>query len=236
LAKVPVSPSKIDEKFDDQLSFLRKSIAEYDAGDTSEYQRMALAIRILLHETKKSHSLRLQAGLQEALFVSMAQPINKKNLVAVFRLALVEVSGKGAQLKPILDTLGFLAPRLLKFSDWWSEPVLRDNHQHFFRRRDIVLAVADMDGGGHVDPEIDEAYHRLANENSIGLLSVGPDGEMPVKYIERVYVRHIAWEVLTSLEWARAEQIGNRKCSCGSGRKFRYCGAKGRCGSPAPSK
>ena len=110
--------------------------------------------------------------------------------------------------------------------DWWNERVLRDDHRHHFTRRDIILTVANQDGGAHVDPEIDEAYHRLANEHSIGFISVGPDGQKPLEHIEKVYVRQIAWELIQSMERAWAKVIGNRPCACGSGRKHRYCHGK----------
>ena len=75
-----------------------------------------------------------------------------------------------------------------------NEPVLRDDRRHLFTRWDFIAVVANQNGGAHIDPEIDEPYHRLVNDKSIGMVHVGPDGESPVEHVEKVYVRHIAWE------------------------------------------
>jgi hypothetical protein len=85
-----------------------------------------------------------------------------------------------------------------------------------------------VNGGAHVDPKIDEAYHRLTNENSIGWIKRGPDGESPLEHIEKVYIRQIAWEAQTSIDAAWKKVLGNRLCDCGSLRKKRYCCGKAR--------
>jgi hypothetical protein len=223
--KVRVPPSKIEEHLLEQLRLLKKSAAEFDAGDAGEFRRMAVAVRVLVHDTTASHSLVKQVGLAEMQVGSAAVPINAANLLPEFSLAMMEMSGAGARLVPTLGD-GPRAPREIPLSDWWVEPVLRDRHHHHFTRRDIVLAVANQDGGAHVDPEIDEAYHRLANEHSIGFVSIGPDGEKPLEHIEKVYLRQITWELVRSLEKAWGKVVGNRPCHCGSGRKFRYCHGK----------
>jgi hypothetical protein len=82
--------------------------------------------------------------------------------------------------------------------------VLRDNEGNAFGRRDLVLGVAHLDGGVHVDPELEEAYAALTRANSHGwelfdmrgvLLSEGP---------VLANVRQIAWELETTLD----EQLG----------------------------
>ncbi len=224
--RVPVPLSKVEEHLVAQLRFLRNSAAEFDAGDMAEFQRLAVALRILLyHRPPTSHSILEQVGLSGVPFASYSQPIDPNNSLSEFRLAITHVSGNGARLIPMLDQ-GPFEPRWVDLGDWMSEPVLRDDHLHVFSRVEIIRFVVDQDGGAHVDPKVDEAYHRLANEHSIGLVQVGPDGEAPIEHIEKVYVHHIAWEVLVSIEPAWKKVLGNRPCNCGSGRKERYCCGK----------
>jgi hypothetical protein len=63
----------------------------------------------------------------------------------------------------------------------------------------MILSVANQDGGAHVDPALDEAYHRLVNEFTWGLVRVNPDGSQDIGGVERVFLRQMAWEVLESL-------------------------------------
>jgi hypothetical protein len=224
--KIAVGANEIEEQFQDQLGFLEKSAKAFDAGESSEYRRMAVALRILLwHRPPNSHSLVQQVGLGNASFESTGIQINSRNLLTDFGLALTNLTDGGARLQPILDDSP-IKSRWIALDDWLAEPVLRDNHRHLFTRIDFIRYVADQDGGAHVDPAMDEPYHRLVNENSIGLIEIGPDGLKPVEQIERVYIRQIAYEAATSLEAAWQRKLGNRRCDCGSGRKRRYCCGK----------
>ncbi len=54
------------------------------------------------------------------------------------------------------------------FLNWWNDPVLKDNRGRKFCRRELVLHVADTDGGAHVDPELEESYMAISRENSLG--------------------------------------------------------------------
>lgn len=174
--RVPVPLSDLELHFQDQLHFLRKSIRDFDDGDRAEFRRMAVALRVLLHERPPtSHALIKQVGIGEASFESYARPLDDKNLISEFSLALVQMSEAGVALLPMLDH-GLGGPRQLSLTDWWNEPVLRDMHRRKFTRGEIIRAVANQDGGAHVDPHIDEAYHHLAKEHSIGVVG-GPRAE-----------------------------------------------------------
>lgn len=102
------------------------------------------------------------------------------------------------------------------FVDWWNAGVLNDQKGHAFTRRDLVLTVADQDGGAHVDATLNEAYAQLTRENSlqhtwgrneeggIGFMGfvIGDApviGEAPVNSIALAHVRQIAWETLDTL-------------------------------------
>lgn len=53
------------------------------------------------------------------------------------------------------------------FVDWWETPVLHDHEGNAFTRKDFVLAVADQDGGAHVDAQLEPAYEALTRGNSM---------------------------------------------------------------------
>lgn len=220
--KVPVALSDLEEHFKDQLDFLDRTCNHFDAGNENEYRRLALTIRLLLHTNRHSTSLVEQVGLENTLFLSFAMRSNPRNSATEFPLAMVRMTDHDATLLPLLDN-GPMGSNLLDLKAWWEEPIFRDDQHEIFSRRDFVLFVSDQDGGAHVDPALDKKYYRLKEENSIGLIYSGPNGEKPLKRLESAYLRHIAFEVLQSLKPSWSRKMGNRICDCGSGRKARYC-------------
>lgn len=86
-----------------------------------------------------------------------------------------------------------------RFDDWWTTAVVRDDTGHPFSRRDLVLALANKDGGAHVDPDTGDAYGRLSRSNSLGwVLSADAGDALPLSSPVPSAVRQIAFEVLTS--------------------------------------
>jgi len=112
---------------------------------------------------------------------------------------------------------------VLTLEEWLSEPVLRDFNRDLYNRWDFIRVAANQDGGAHVDSDIEEPYAQLQDGETVGWISSGPDGEAPMKDIERCCLRHISFEAVTSLDAAWKKYVGNRQCDCGTGRKARYC-------------
>jgi hypothetical protein len=95
-----------------------------------------------------------------------------------------------------------------------------------------VLAMANTDGGAHVDPSVDRTYARLSRQNSIGWMFHGPSGPTPIQGVEFASVRQIAWEVDETLKLRRPAPLDaslfrgagrNDPCPCKSGIKFKKC-------------
>lgn len=114
----------------------------------------------------------------------------------------------------------------LPFENWWNEVVFRSSNGVSMSRSGFILHTANQAGGAHVDPELDEDFHKIAKANEAGWVFQSGNSKLPMMGIERAYVRHIGHEVLNTLnpEWTRI--VGNRFCECGSGRKYRYCHGK----------
>ncbi len=220
--KQPVSVDALESQIQDQLGFLERSCEAFDDGYTDEFKRLAVTLRVLLHDTAKSHSLLERLGMKSGGFYAYSTPINGRNLLTDWPLAIARIGSDGIALMPALDNAG-VTPRLIGFDDWWSELVYRDpNASITLDRRSIVLAVANKDGGAHVDPEVDDIYAHLVNQG-IGMIAQTPHGEMTFEDLEKVSIRHIAFEVLKSIQPLVIKRLGNRGCACGSGRKNRYC-------------
>jgi hypothetical protein len=66
-------------------------------------------------------------------------------------------------------------------------------------RRELILHVAETDGGAHVDPALDEAYMDLSRNNSLGWMLREGDVVRPFPPPVLPCIRQIAHEVLITL-------------------------------------
>jgi len=67
ITKRKQGPDAFRQHLQEQVADLRKSGAAFDGGDTSEAKRLAVAIRNLVHDTDKSHSVLTQLHAKEGL-------------------------------------------------------------------------------------------------------------------------------------------------------------------------
>jgi hypothetical protein len=78
--------------------------------------------------------------------------------------------------------------------------VAKDSAQILFSRKDFVLALANQEGGAHVDPQIKEACDKIANSNSMGwAYKEGNADEIPLGNPVPHSVRRFAVRVGTKL-------------------------------------
>lgn len=218
-------------QYREQLSFLQGSAAGYDEGDEPEAKRLALHIRILLHDTKRSTSLLTHLGLKERMpFRDTAPADPPPGVVAIgaglcfFNFTMGNPGG--VEFRPALDLFpdGRTHPPAC-FGDWWWRPVLKDTMGHAFSREDLVLGVANQDGGAHIDATLKPAYQALSRDNSLGvgqddagpnsaamtftfegLTQVpDPDARPPANSLALASVRQVAHELLSSLETGVAD-------------------------------
>lgn len=221
--------SAIEEEFRVQLKFLEKSCESYDSGDRDEFRRIALAVRILVHDTRNSKSIIGQLALQDLAFRSYSRKLNPKNMLSETPLVITRMtaSSDGSEVTylPRLD-LSQEPPRMLSFIDWWNEDVFRSPNGVSMTRSGFILHTANEAGGAHVDSDLDEQFYKIARENEAGWIAIIDGRESPMVDLEKAYVRHIGFEILQSLNPAWLNIVANRYCDCGSGRKFRYCHGK----------
>ena len=145
-----------------------------------------------------------------------------------------------------------LPPRWVDFDTWWNEVVFVDKKGREMSRKDLILSVADQDGGAHVDPVLNESYAELSRRNSLAWRTKGSQGDVPIEGAEKAAIRQISHEVLKTFEpempilknkiegalvtdmYAVIEtkervipKVGrNTFCPCGSGKKYKKCHGK----------
>ena len=165
---------------------------------------MASSIRVILHNTDKSHSLLSQLGLEAISFFDSClidgvpeDYEQVKRLGSYAGLFGIGVGERGTTYVPYLDEIPGDKPRVASYEDYWDRIVFHDKKNSTFTRKQIVLVVVNKDGGAHVDPELDQKYVDLARNNSLGWegSTNGQQHEAP-EGAELAAIRQIAHEIL----------------------------------------
>ena len=184
-----------------QLRFIERSCQAFDAGDDSEAQRIATSVRVICHQT--GHSMSLLTHLA-ATGISMLSttcsplgpgaPSNLASLVVLYTDAGVRF--KSTALRDNTQTR-----RFIPFSDWWEKEVVCLTAGVRMTRKSLVLAVANQDGGAHVDATLKPDYGTIKSGSDLAvtfLPSGGNPAEIPLENHSVATLRQIGYEILHS--------------------------------------
>lgn len=200
MANFTISRSDLLDHLQQQSYFIRNSAAAFDSGFRGEAKRIAVAVRILLHQTANSHSLLGQLGWRQRDFYDTAGPYDSRNLLTTQSLVAYRISNEGASCYAPLDEFVSHAT-WTKFRLWWETAILADNKKRTISRRQLVLTMSNQDGGAHVDPQLNEVYADLVKKNSMNWVFQSQSGnQTPVFDIELCSMRQIGHEVIKTLD------------------------------------
>jgi hypothetical protein len=176
MTKYSQTKAELIEHLKDQVNFMVASCISFDRGFEGEAKRLAVAIRILVHDTSSSSALLTQLGKMGMLFYDSASSFDINNILPSNCLTIQRISKKegrdivGEYVAP-LDNLSPARSKDKKvgFHRWWKgNIILKDTKSSLFSRGDLILTVANKEGGAHIDPQLDKAYANLSRFNSLG--------------------------------------------------------------------
>ena len=131
-----------------QLRFIETSCRAYDQGVFDEAVRIAVALRVLFHDTSKSTSLLTHMGKKATIqLLSTAKKIHPNQLIDIDIAFFMPITftnngiSHGIQDGTVMKNM--------PCDDWWNEPVFFQGA--VLSRKDVVLCSANQDGGAHVD-------------------------------------------------------------------------------------
>lgn len=195
MPKTPTNPNRkrvsqsrlqLEEHLREQAGFLRRSGEAYDRGFEDEAKRLAVSVRVLVHDTNSSKSLLRQLGVKDTLrYLNTANPIDPRNLATTNNLVSImnlpnEDGTNTIRYVPTIRSHGRISlpyRKEVSFSEWWQGSIIKDTSRRILGRKDIVLGMANQLGGAHVDPELDDEFHALVREGSLGWrLGLPPHG------------------------------------------------------------
>lgn len=250
---IPQSEEDFNEHFKDCLRFLEDSCDSYDKGFDGEAKRLAATIRTLVHDTPKSTSLLMHLKMKGGQFLDTAHenwPDNTMTYSGLVAMNIDSGSGKGPKYIPIIDSGKGV---LVDFEAWWNRVIFIDQEKKTLTRKELVLAIANKDGGAHIDEVLDEKYGNLSRRNSLGWTASQGGETGPLRAPEKASVRQIAHELLKTLKPGYEKKIGffgvtvsavmhspeirvpmppqdkaqaqslSSSCHCGSRRKYKKC-------------
>lgn len=196
----------------EQVDFLRASAARFDAGHQHEAKRLALTIRVLVHDTDGSKSLLEQLSLKSALSfldtrtrreppadVQVLEQLGWPTGMVILSMGI----GGPTTFKAVLGSDEASRPAEVAFHAWWEESLLVSKDGTSWSRRRFILGAANQEGGAHVQPKPSAWWRDLRDGTWIGAVKVqGPAGEAALSDLAPVVIRQITYELLATLEAA----------------------------------
>lgn len=209
MAKIEQTKADLIEHLRDSLGFLEASSASFDTGFLGEAKRLATTIRVLVHDTDKSKSLLGLLKMKTAMgYLNTTHPYDPKNLLSYHGLVGLRMANAGSSYwAPLGEGAPGQSGKYVFFPEWWNQIVIVDSLKEKFTRRELVLALANKDGGAHVDSHLDDSYAELTRNNSVGWMLSDETNHKSMLDVELHSVRQIAFELHSSIR-RHLEKIG----------------------------
>jgi hypothetical protein len=174
------SKENVLAKLREQMDFLRTSLHAFYAGNFAESVRIATIMRVLVHESGRSKPLLKQAKLNGLELPILEHAGEWPSQEQIFSFAVgVRM---GPTIAPAVD-LGSSHYSLSSVGAWWNRMVFtfqsRIGSQLIYRRKRVVLILANKEGGAHVDANEDPDYVRLLTDLPLSFADYGLEVETP---------------------------------------------------------
>ncbi|MEB6539616.1 hypothetical protein MXM81_11010 [Serratia plymuthica] len=186
-----------------QLSFLERSCSAFDQGYTDEALRIAVVLRVLLHQTKRSTSLLTHMGAENIKLLSTDGTAHPGALL-YYGLVTTHISNGHLTYTPNLDSFHDGHKKLI-VDEWLNEIVIVLNQETKITRKKLILSAANQDGGAHVDSTLDPVYEALKKEGAFFKQMYLKDGvyvltDKQPGEIHFMSLRQLGHEILNSQE------------------------------------
>lgn len=199
MVKIQQTQKELEGHLEEQLHFLETSAKDFDEGDDTEAKRMVVHIRTLLHDTEKSQSLLKLLNLKDK--TTFFDSSSDKNAIGPYTGLVLKSVGKkgGTYVSPLDDFPPGHSFKTVSFDEYWEKDIFIDNKDNHFSRKKLVLAIANKDGGAHIDPKLDSDYVEFTKQNSLGWIYGNDKESAPMEGAAFAAVRQITHEILKTL-------------------------------------
>ena len=160
--------SRLNLKFQQQVGYLQRSIQLFDQGHEDEAIRLAVSLRVFLHNKHSSKSLFRHIGLTNPNLLSSGR--GHENWQDYLAMILDVTSSQPVKAKAILGE----SFREMTCKTWWEEQTVFEYNSIKYTRKDVCLNAANKDGGAHVDEKFEQFYEAL----QAGITMLGTKGDL----------------------------------------------------------
>ncbi|MBV9484623.1 MAG: hypothetical protein JO246_01045 [Frankiaceae bacterium] len=220
--RTPRSREDLERALGHQYELLVDDCAAFDAGKRYRSRTLAVSARVLVHTTMSSRSLLDQLNLIRGIrFVDTRlnpEPgvliLSEQGLACnrITMTATASTSTASSSWDAVGDGHAGRVNPPMPFRDWWNDKVIEASKGDWWSRGRLVLAMANTDGGAHVDPALDPEYVALLDDR-LGMLNHVGDEEVPFPAYAwaEANMRQIAHELVRTLQrdWRTAPLVGD---------------------------
>ena len=203
MSRFPLSSEELKKQLSRQLTLLKKHISSFHDLPAVALD-IATKVRVLCHDTKSQKSLLTQLGKKDdTQFPDTYSIKSKNNSNAPFcGLVYICLDWSGASFVPKLSGKPVGAVDTpMSFEQWWNTCILRDYEGRELTRKDLVLEIADTDGGAHVDKSLKDTYHFISRMHSLTWkFKKNSLPEVSVAGVELASVCQVGYELLVALD------------------------------------
>lgn len=203
MARISQSPGSLLEQLTRQIALLKKHIASFEEEPLLALD-IATKVRVLCHDTKQQTSLLRTLGQIDSLRIpdTYSHKSSDNSRAPFCGLVYINLNWDGARFVPKFSRQPEgLQPNFLDFQSWWNACILRDYEGRELTRKDLILEVADTDGGAHVDTALKENYYCISRQHSLTWkFRKNNDEPFPVTGVELSSVFQIGYEIVFALD------------------------------------
>jgi hypothetical protein len=191
-----------------QLRYIDRSCQIFDQGHGDEAIRIATQLRVILHQgSGKYKSLLQHLGTQKGTrLLSTCERNVGPDAVMYHGMGQMQYKSDGETVEmTYYPSLGDVPNMVeLPVHEWWNQVVWVDTPVNapkvVLRRKDVILAAANKDGGAHFD-ELTPEYGHLATPGVAGSFTYTEAGArrfIPIPGTHFVCLRQMGYEILHS--------------------------------------
>jgi hypothetical protein len=208
MPRLPRTDEERRDSFREWAGRFRRAAETYDSGELGEAKNLSGLLRMLLHDSREQ-CLLTQIGRKHIMFFNTPHIGVGSKLVCDEGGGFVTFAQDGspqetavAHSRPVYDLFDRGTWSHVKFSKWWKEQVLpTTSGKRVLSRRDLVLTMANEDGGAHIDRMIDEDYASVVRKEDMKVtFHVGSASASSKHGRHYPAVRQIAYEVQKTLD------------------------------------
>jgi hypothetical protein len=169
----------LNERFNIQLELLKLACTNYDNNIEIAGFNIATSIRVFLHDTRNSTSALTHIGRKAIDYlntcaVNSDQGKTFTGLIYSYFEGVHDGQGGIAKFRPLFTRNSQNQTQYwVNFDTWWNTVVFQNTDGSMLTRKSLVLIAVNMEGGAHIDDEIDELYDKFRHHYSSGTIMRG---------------------------------------------------------------